>query len=112
MFFSVFYTCLDIFGAFFSTFSLSLAVFRLQIIEDLRPSLLVLWSSGYYPALLYTSLALAIFLFRTLHLRVEPEVCIFLCRVSDPDPDWIRIQSGQWIQILIRNPDPDPGGQK
>ncbi len=29
-------------------------------------------------------------------------------RVSDPDPDWIRIQTGQWI----RNPDPDPGGQK
>jgi hypothetical protein len=27
-----------------------------------------------------------------------------------PDPDWIRIQSGQWIRI--RNPDPDPGGQK
>ncbi len=26
------------------------------------------------------------------------------------DPDWIRIQSGQWIRI--RNPDPDPGGQK
>ena len=35
-------------------------------------------------------------------------------RVSDPDPDWIRIQSGQWIRIRIRNPDsdPDPGGQK
>ncbi len=33
-------------------------------------------------------------------------------RVSDPDPDWIRIQSGQWIRIGIRNPDPDPGGQK
>ena len=31
-------------------------------------------SSGYYPALAYTSLALALFLFRTLHLRVEPEV--------------------------------------
>jgi hypothetical protein len=31
-------------------------------------------------------------------------------RDADPDPDWIRIQSGQWIQI--RNPDPDPGGQK
>jgi hypothetical protein len=31
-------------------------------------------------------------------------------RVADPDPDWIRIQSGQWIRIL--NPDPDPGGQK
>jgi hypothetical protein len=26
------------------------------------------------------------------------------------DPDWIRIQSGQWIRI--RNLDPDPGGQK
>jgi hypothetical protein len=34
--------------------------------------------------------------------------------VSDPDPDLIRIQSGQWIRIRIRNsdPDPDPGGQK
>ncbi len=31
--------------------------------------------------------------------------------VSDPDPDWIWIQSGQ--RIWIRNPeqDPDPGGQ-
>ncbi len=29
-------------------------------------------------------------------------------RVSDPD--WIRIQSGQWIRIRIRNP--DPGGKK
>jgi hypothetical protein len=33
-------------------------------------------------------------------------------RVADPDPvpNWIRIQSGQWIQIRIRirNPDPDP----
>jgi hypothetical protein len=29
---------------------------------------------------------------------------------SVSDPDWIRIQSGQWIRI--RNPDPDPGGQK
>jgi hypothetical protein len=26
------------------------------------------------------------------------------------DPDWIQIQSGQWIRI--RNQDPDPGGQK
>ncbi len=24
----------------------------------------------------------------------------------------IRIQSGQWIEIPIRNPDPDPKGQK
>jgi len=28
--------------------------------------------------------------------------------VSDPDPDWIRIQAGPWI----RNPDPDPGARK
>jgi hypothetical protein len=37
-------------------------------------------------------------------------------RVSDPDTDWIRIQSGQRIRIRnpehIRNPAPDPGGQK
>jgi hypothetical protein len=35
-------------------------------------------------------------------------------RVSDPDPYWIRIQSGQWIRIRIRirNSDPDPEGQK
>jgi len=35
---------------------------------------LFLSSSGYYASLLYTTLALALFLFRTLHLRVEPEV--------------------------------------
>ena len=32
--------------------------------------------------------------------------------VSDPDPDWIRIQSGLWIRIRIGNPDPDPGARK
>ena len=31
-----------------------------------------------------------------------------ISRVADPDPNWIRIQSGQWIRI--RNP--GPGGQK
>jgi hypothetical protein len=31
---------------------------------------------------------------------------------ADTDPNWIRIQSGQWIRIRIRNPDRDPGGQK
>merc|ERR1719347_2403532 len=35
---------------------------------------LLLSTSGYFPALCYTSAALALFLFRTLHLRVEPEV--------------------------------------
>ncbi len=39
------------------------------------------------------------------HLMACPPI-----RVADPDPDWIRIQSGQWIRI--RDPDPDPGGQK
>jgi hypothetical protein len=28
----------------------------------------------------------------------------------DPNPDWIRIQAGQWIRI--RNSAPDSGGQK
>jgi hypothetical protein len=28
-------------------------------------------------------------------------------RVADPDSNWIRIQSGQWIRIRIRNPDPE-----
>merc|ERR1719384_635556 len=31
-------------------------------------------TSGYYVSLVYSAAALAIFLFRTLHLRVEPEV--------------------------------------
>ncbi len=41
------------------------------------------------------------------HIFIVP-----LTRVSDPDPDWIRIQSGHWIRIRIRNPDPALGGQK
>jgi hypothetical protein len=35
-----------------------------------------------------------------------------ITRIRVSDPDWIRIQSGQWIQIRIRNPDLDPRGQK
>jgi hypothetical protein len=27
-------------------------------------------------------------------------------RVADPDPDWIRIQSGQWIRIQEGKNDP------
>ncbi len=42
----------------------------------------------------------------------RPLIAATTTRVTDPDPDWIRIQSGQWIRIRIRNPDPDPGGQK
>jgi hypothetical protein len=33
----------------------------------------------------------------------------FIVSIRVVDPDWIRIQSGQWIRI--RNPDTDPGGQ-
>ncbi len=29
-------------------------------------------------------------------------------RVSDPDPDWIRFQSGQWIRIRIQEGKNDP----
>ncbi len=32
--------------------------------------------------------------------------------VVDPYSDWIPIQGGPWIRIRIRNPYPDPGGQK
>jgi hypothetical protein len=28
--------------------------------------------------------------------------------VSDPIQDWVQIQLGHWIQIRIRNPDPEP----
>jgi hypothetical protein len=46
--------------------------------------------------------------------RFSNTLLTLLIRVVDPDPDpyWIRIQSGLWIRIRIRNPDPDPGGQK
>jgi hypothetical protein len=40
---------------------------------------------------------------------VDPDPGGEKCRVADPD--WIRIQSGQWIRILIRNPDPDPDSE-
>lgn len=35
---------------------------------------LLVTTSGYYPNLAYTTSALALFLFSTFHLRVEPEV--------------------------------------
>jgi hypothetical protein len=41
---------------------------------------------------------------------VEGYVLFITRSVSDPDPDWIRIQSGLWIRI--HNPDPYAGGQK
>jgi hypothetical protein len=33
-------------------------------------------------------------------------------RVQNPDPDWIRMQSGQWIRIRIRNPDTNPESRR
>jgi hypothetical protein len=35
---------------------------------------------------------------------------LYKSSVADLEPHWIRIQWGSWIRI--RNPDPDPGGQK
>jgi hypothetical protein len=49
----------------------------------------------------------------TFHPDVDPDPENSLKKRLKPmvaDPDWIRIQSGLWIRI--RNPDPDPGGQK
>jgi hypothetical protein len=64
-----------------------------------------LWLTG--PILLFLSVAFKIPTKQNFFL-----VFLLITRVSDPDPDWIRIQSGQWIRIRIRNPDSDPGGQK
>ncbi len=33
-------------------------------------------------------------------------------RSEDPDPDWIRTQSGQWIRIRIRNSDGSRSGSR
>jgi hypothetical protein len=68
--------------------------------NDARPSLADLWLSG--PCLLRNRYWVS----KTNSVRIR--------RVSDSDsdPDWIRIQSGQWIRIRILNPGPDPGGQK
>jgi hypothetical protein len=37
--------------------------------------------------------------------------CMPVVKPIVPDLYWIRIQSGQWIRIWIRNADPDQGGQ-
>jgi hypothetical protein len=47
-----------------------------------------------------------------MQLPCKGNIAVDLARVADPDPNWIRIQSGQWIRIRIQDPDPDPGGQK
>ncbi len=59
-------------------------------------------------------------LVKTLQMSQHVYLSIHYLRVadpdSDPDPNWIRIQSGLWIRFRIRiwnpDPDPDPGGQK
>jgi hypothetical protein len=45
-------------------------------------------------------------------LKYELVVASVVDPDPDPYPDWIRIQWCPWIRIRIRNPDPDPGGQK
>jgi hypothetical protein len=46
-------------------------------------------------------------------LPCKGNIAVDLARVADPDPNWIRIQPGQWIRIgiRIRNPDSDPRGK-
>jgi hypothetical protein len=34
--------------------------------------------------------------------------CTLQFRVVDPDPDWIRVQSGLWIRIRIQEGKNDP----
>ncbi len=46
----------------------------------------------------------------TISVLIPDPTGYFHTSVSDPDPDCIRIQSGQWILIWIRNLDQDPGG--
>jgi hypothetical protein len=36
---------------------------------------------------------------------MEIKLLLVFYSVSDPDPDWILIQSGQWIRIRIWNPE-------
>jgi hypothetical protein len=69
----------------------------------------------------YTSIC-EVFLFSPAVLRIRIQIRILVDRIHvflgilDPyqirvaDPDLIRIKSGQWI--WIRNPVPDPEGQK
>ncbi len=40
-------------------------------------------------------------------MAVGTDSTVLSSSVSDPDLDWIRIQSGQWIRIRIRDPDPE-----
>jgi hypothetical protein len=42
------------------------------------------------------------------HTENNNQVIIKSNSVSDPDPDWIRIQSGQWIWIRIHESNNDP----
>jgi hypothetical protein len=39
-------------------------------------------------------------------LMPASRVCVDISRFSYPDPDWIRIQSGQWIRIQEGKNDP------
>jgi hypothetical protein len=45
-------------------------------------------------------------------LQTHTAIIRSVSSLSDPDPDWIRIQSSHLIRIRIRIRNPDPGGQK
>jgi hypothetical protein len=40
-------------------------------------------------------------------IALDPSLSVVLFSFSVSDPDWIRIQSGQWIRIRIRNWEPE-----
>ena len=57
----------------------------------------------YYASLAYSAAALALFLFRTLHLRVEPEVCIsYLLWVQDLDLEPLILSRCMGWKIMER----------
>ncbi len=51
-------------------------------------------------------------IFMKTYTNIAHFLCVPVQRSNVSDPDWIRIQSAQWIRIRIRNPDLDPRGQK
>jgi hypothetical protein len=61
----------------------------------------VLDRSGIYCATSCTDKTLAIYDYHTGELMATMAGTVGKARVADPDPNWIRIQSGQWIWIQV-----------
>ncbi len=98
--------------------------FQNSDITDMENSVSVFTSSDPHPPLFLTALPFSCFFLRSISNLAKISLLPFFLKwrnskiyypitnVSDPYPDWIRIQSGQWIRIRIRIRNPDPGGQK